>query len=70
MFYVCRLSIFYVPGSSASGPTHKACQFLAAAPLQGCTRQTALERQDLSCMYLAHHDLESVVMIITIVLLV
>ena len=25
-----------------------------------CARQTALERQDLSCTYLAHHELESV----------
>ena len=28
--------------------------------LQGCTCQAALERQDLSCMYVAHHDLKSV----------
>jgi len=28
--------------------------------LQGCTRQAALERQDLSCTYPAHHELESV----------
>ncbi len=28
--------------------------------LTGCTSQTALERQDLSCMYLADHELESV----------
>ncbi len=27
---------------------------------QGCTRQTALERQDMSCTYLAHHKLENV----------
>jgi hypothetical protein len=26
----------------------------------GCTRQAALERQDFSCTYLAHHELESV----------
>jgi len=25
-----------------------------------CTRQPALERQDLSCIYLAHHELEIV----------
>ena len=29
--------------------------------LQRCARQTALERQDLSCTYLAHHELESVI---------
>ena len=29
-------------------------------------RQTALERQDVPCTYLAHHDLESVIIIITI----
>ncbi len=32
-----------------------------------CARQTAVERQDLSCMYLAHHELESVLIIIIIV---
>ena len=30
-----------------------------------CARQTALERQDLSCTYLAHHELESNVTITT-----
>ncbi len=29
-----------------------------------CTRETALERQDLSCTYLAHHELESECIII------
>ncbi len=29
-----------------------------------CLYQAALERQDLSCMHLAHHDLESVLIII------
>jgi len=33
--------------------------------LQGCTRQAALETQDLFCTYLAHHELESVSTIIT-----
>ena len=38
-----------------------------------CARQTALERQDLSIMYLAHHELDSesivvVVMIIRIII--
>ena len=32
-----------------------------------CARQTALERQDLSCTYLAHHELESVFIIIIII---
>jgi len=32
----------------------------------GCTRQAALNRQDLSYTYLAHHELESVVMIMII----
>ena len=31
--------------------------------------QTALERQDLSCMYLAHHELEIVLIIIIIVIM-
>ncbi len=38
--------------------------------LQRCTRQAALERQDLSCTYLAHHELESVMVIITIIVAV
>ena len=29
-----------------------------------CARQTPLERQDLSCTYLAHHELESVIIVI------
>ena len=32
----------------------KSCVFVNQA-LYGCTRQAALERQDLSCTYLAHH---------------
>ena len=32
-----------------------------------CTRQAALERQDLSCTYLAHHELESVLITIIII---
>ena len=39
---------------------------LACQTLQGCTRQTALERQDLSCKYLAHRELESVITITNI----
>ena len=32
----------------------------------GSTRQAALERQDLSCSYLAHHELDSVMIFIII----
>ena len=32
--------------------------------VQGCTRQAALERQDFSCMHLAHHELRSIIIII------
>ena len=35
-----------------------------------CFLQTALERQDLSCTYLAQHELESVVVVIIIVVIV
>ena len=28
--------------------------------IQGCTRQAALERQDLPCTYLAHNELKNV----------
>ncbi len=38
--------------------------------VQGCTRQTALEKRDLSCMYLAHHELKSAVIVISIVVIV
>ena len=35
----------------------------------GCMqKQTAVERQDLSCTYLAHHELESVNIIVSITL--
>ncbi len=41
--------------------------------LQRCARQTALERQDLSRTYLAHHELESdfviIIIIITIIIM-
>ena len=35
--------------------------------IQGGSEQTALARQDLSCTYLAHHELESVLIIIIII---
>ncbi len=38
--------------------------------LHGCTRQTALERQYLSCTYLAHRELESVVIVIIIIIII
>lgn len=34
---------------------------------QGCSRQAALDRQSLSCTYLAHNELESI-KIITIII--
>ena len=34
--------------------------------LQGCTKQAALDRQDISCAYLAHHELESVSAIVNV----
>jgi len=35
-----------------------------------CTRRSALERQDLSCMYLAHHELEGIFVIIIIIIII
>ncbi len=35
-----------------------------------CARQTALERKDLSCTYLAQHELESNIITITIVIII
>ena len=34
------------------------------------TRQAALERQDLSCTYLAHHELDSVIITIIVIVIV
>ena len=34
-----------------------------------CARQTALERQDLSCTYPAHHELESEFVIIMMIMI-
>ena len=39
---------------------------LCMVTLQGCTRQAALERHDLSCTYLDHHELESEFIIIIV----
>ena len=39
---------------------------LAVQRASAGTRQTLLERQDVSRMYLAHHELESVVIISTL----
>jgi len=41
---------------------------VAALTVRLSTRQAALERQDLSCTYLAHHELESVLIIIIIII--
>ena len=37
--------------------------------LQGCTRQAAVEREDLLCTYLAHHELESVTVLLLVLLM-
>jgi len=55
------------------------CMFLICSPLHtskrdwlcypwliGCSEWTALEGQDLPCMYLAHHELESVNIIVVV----
>jgi len=43
------------------------CQIcLYQLALQGCTTQAALQRQDLSCLYLAHHELQSVLIILSL----
>ena len=43
-----------------------ACKVIKVVAI--CTKAFALERQDLSRMYLAHHELESIVIIIVILL--
>ena len=37
---------------------------------QGYTRQVALEIQDLPCMHLSHHELESIFLVTIIVIIV
>ncbi len=53
-------------------PQDNTCKLIDWSP--GRPRSTALERQDLSCTYLAHHELESdfnnVVVIIIIIIIV
>ena len=36
----------------------------------GCTRHVAVERQDSSCTYLAHYELESVVIIVVVIIII
>ncbi len=38
--------------------------------LQRCIRQAAVEGQDLSCTFLAHHELESVKLSVYIIVIV
>ena len=38
--------------------------------IQGCSEQTALAGPDLSCTYPAHHELESVFRITTIIAII
>ncbi len=35
---------------------------------QGCTPQAALQRQDLSCLYLAHHELQRVLIHVIVII--
>ena len=51
-------------GNSSLGIVFHAMQ---CQNLQGCSEQTALARQDSSCTYLAHYELESVSIIIIII---
>ncbi len=45
------------------------CSMAANLDMTASTcRQTALERQDLSCTYLVHHELDSVIIIIIIII--
>ncbi len=37
---------------------------------EGYTRQAALDRQELSCTFLAHHELESIVTVIVAVIII
>ncbi len=45
------------------------CVILHASPQQGCTKQAALESQEESCTYLAHHEQKSIVICIIHILL-
>lgn len=47
------------PVSSLNGVASRECQDCHIGR-QGCTKQAALDRQSLSCTYLAHTELESI----------
>ncbi len=66
MISVCiQVNVPDAAGAHLQQPIYScACHF--AITLQRCTRQTALKRQVLSPMYLAHHELESKVIIFII----
>ncbi len=51
---ICRRHSTY-----AKGPISHMLTLQKEAAYVHCARQTALERQDLPCTYLAHHELES-----------
>ena len=55
-----RVYIFIGCNAFMDGASHELCTCVC----QGCTRQAAVERQDLSCRYLAHHELESILILI------
>ena len=60
----CMVLLGIVQASMPSDATFITCKhcnvkLLNNLALQGCTRQAAPKRQDLSCTYLAPHELES-----------
>ena len=63
-----------VEGLCPPGQTRSSCNNIALRDCQNCrtnvTRQTALERQGLSCQYLAHHELKSIIIVVIIIIIV
>ena len=54
----CRRHSAYA-SHAASDPISHVLTLNKGMAYAHCARETALERQDLSCMYLVHHELES-----------
>ena len=63
-----------VEGLCPPGQTRSSCNNIALRDCQNCltndTRQTALERQGLSCKYLAHHELKSIIIVVIIIIII
>ena len=58
--YRAQLMHFQLQAVCSQRPDNMIVKTIALVGLQGCLRQAALKGRDLSCMYLAHHELDSI----------